>query len=374
MDRTGPHRVIIQDGNHTVWTTQAGKLFRRAPEHVRPALPEEVTSSPEEPCEWSTLEQQIQRMSRSVDEIPTDQPPVSETSMPNAGDPENQPPGNVPMEREVSVPETVPQPDHEPEHSQATPPEISSEEDSSLEVVGLYCEDDDTYDDVLYAQEDTAWRCEIDISLDQSLRDHQPSLEESCVLLATNAKKQRTEVKLSTLSPSEKARSNLTMDAALPPRISDLEPRTSDLEPRTSNLGPRVSDLGPRTSDLEPRVSDLGSRTSNLGPRTSDLGPRVSDLGSRTSRLAPRTSDLEPRTSGRASQMSDTLEQRFGMASLDVINIAAKSCRQIDPLFGRVELGHLYACPSLVSLIDCLLRSWFPRWVLLAPLTAVEAR
>ena len=35
----GLQRVIIQDGNHTVWTTQGGKLYRSAPEHVKLSLP-----------------------------------------------------------------------------------------------------------------------------------------------------------------------------------------------------------------------------------------------------------------------------------------------------------------------------------------------
>ena len=61
----GPHRVIIQDGNHTVWSTRSGKLYRSAPEHVRLAHPDEVQSEDEplSPEEITEKQQQIQRMS-----------------------------------------------------------------------------------------------------------------------------------------------------------------------------------------------------------------------------------------------------------------------------------------------------------------------
>ena len=65
------------------------------------------------------------------------------------------------------------------------------------------------------------------------------------------------------------------------------------------------------------------------------------------------------------------------MASQDVINIAAKSCRQIDPLFGQVEVGHLYdlICMSIFGLIDRLSSEVLvSSLILLAQFKAVEAR
>ena len=60
-----PHRVIIQDGNRTVWTTTAGKLFRSAPEHVRLALPAEGTpGGPELPEDIMMLQNQVNRMNQ----------------------------------------------------------------------------------------------------------------------------------------------------------------------------------------------------------------------------------------------------------------------------------------------------------------------
>ena len=51
---------------------------------------------------------------------------------------------------------------------------------------------------------DSAWRCEFDISLPQPLNQHVPTEEETWLLLATSAKKQRSEVKLTELTPEER--------------------------------------------------------------------------------------------------------------------------------------------------------------------------
>jgi transposase InsO family protein len=67
----GPHRVVLQDHDHTIWTTVSGKLFRSAPEHVRPALPEEgEPASPWLPEEITAGQRQISRMQRPEEEIP----------------------------------------------------------------------------------------------------------------------------------------------------------------------------------------------------------------------------------------------------------------------------------------------------------------
>ena len=61
----GPLRVFIQDGNQTVWCTNAGKLYRGAIEHIRRAVPEEGSpEGPELPEDMTQIHQQIQNMSR----------------------------------------------------------------------------------------------------------------------------------------------------------------------------------------------------------------------------------------------------------------------------------------------------------------------
>ena len=69
----GPQKIIIQDGNHTVWSTQGGKLFRSAPEHVRLALPEEGTDeSSELPEDHTMIHRQIERINQgSHNQLPT---------------------------------------------------------------------------------------------------------------------------------------------------------------------------------------------------------------------------------------------------------------------------------------------------------------
>lgn len=62
----GPQRVIIQDGNHTVWTTQCGRIYRSPPENVRPSMPEEgQPEGPDLPEDVTPHEQQIQAIADS---------------------------------------------------------------------------------------------------------------------------------------------------------------------------------------------------------------------------------------------------------------------------------------------------------------------
>ena len=57
------------------------------------------------------------------------------------------------------------------------------------------------------------WTCEFDMNLKEPLASHTPGTEESWLLLATTAKKQRTEVKLSSLSAAELAESQKAKQA-----------------------------------------------------------------------------------------------------------------------------------------------------------------
>ena len=109
----GPQRIILQDSNHTVWTTQAGKLYRSAPENVRLAhpsegdredglLPEDITS----------IQQQITRMNQSLPAIPE----TEEINNPIDHDnPNNPTPDQERRESDPSVTSPIGQPDHEPE-------------------------------------------------------------------------------------------------------------------------------------------------------------------------------------------------------------------------------------------------------------------
>ena len=74
----GPQRVIIQDENHTIWTTQGGRLYRSAPENVRLSLPEEgEPGGPDLPEDLTQIQQQINRISQhpeAMQSIPENEP------------------------------------------------------------------------------------------------------------------------------------------------------------------------------------------------------------------------------------------------------------------------------------------------------------
>lgn len=211
----GPLRVIIQDGNQTVWCTNAGKLYRGAPEHIRLAVPEEgQPEGPDLPEDLTQIHHQIQNMSRgSEEEQPLQGMNTSENleeSMPIP--PDNQLPP-IPEEQNAASPTegSIPQPEPESDEPATDPIESQSsdrgsvgEDDPTLATVNLICTD------VPCALQeatdhDHAWKCEFEILLPCSIHDHTPDESESWALLATSAKKQRTEVRLSELTPSEKA-------------------------------------------------------------------------------------------------------------------------------------------------------------------------
>ena len=111
----GPQRIILQDSNQTVWTTQAGKLYRSAPENVRLAhpsegdredglLPEDITS----------IQQQITRMNQKSTSHPLKLKKMNnpiDTDNPNNPTPNHQ----ERRESDPSVTSPIGQPDHEPE-------------------------------------------------------------------------------------------------------------------------------------------------------------------------------------------------------------------------------------------------------------------
>ena len=211
----GPLRVIIQDGNQTVWCTNAGKLYRGAPEHIRRAVPEEgQPEGPDLPADLTQIHHQIQNMSRESDE----EQPLQELNPPENLDESmptqlNNPMPSIPEEHNVSPPTegSMPQPEPESEgpatepiESQSSDPGSVEGDDPTLAMVNLICTD------VPCALQeatdhDHAWKCEFEISLPCSIHEHTPDESESWALLATSAKKQRTEVRLSELTQAERA-------------------------------------------------------------------------------------------------------------------------------------------------------------------------
>ena len=94
--------------------------------------------------------------------------------------------------------ESISQPESEQENSNELP-----ESDATSDTMYLISEDPaDSL--VVSADCPLAWRCEVDVKLDRPLEQRQPTNEEAWTFLATSAKKQRSEIRLSELSPSER--------------------------------------------------------------------------------------------------------------------------------------------------------------------------
>ena len=233
----GPHRVIIQDDQYTVWCTSGGKIHRSAPENTRKAFPEEGSpEGPELPPDITPMMQQIQRMQAQAQaHNPMDSDNItSETNNPqdNGDNPHNPPDSNNENENNEnadsdlinqpsnnntetdSQDDSIPQPDQEPDNATSDDIPLSSGDqnngepnmltmENSKNVIRITCQEPENAL-TCEVMEPVAWRCEFDY-LGINATHQTPDEAESWILLATSAKKQRTEVKLTELTPTEKA-------------------------------------------------------------------------------------------------------------------------------------------------------------------------
>ena len=213
----GPCKVIQQDGQNSVFSMHHGTLVRAAPEHIRPVSSVEAQLIPDHE---SLILPQMQSMEHGM-RINTDS-----TSITNTGNPSDNTIPSSDNTREISndinqesssSSQSQEQPDTEPD---AFPPEpemptienppaahevpVPESDDEGLMCDLLLCQDldDNNHLDAAY---DLAWRYEIDVPVEDNCQFMPVEKVEEIAFLASNPKKQRTEVKLSTLSPSEKA-------------------------------------------------------------------------------------------------------------------------------------------------------------------------
>lgn len=154
------------------------------------------------------LQNQERQQNESVLELPNE----NTMDSPDINNPPHNHPINNPLTEEPeeipAIPsedsrsETIPQPDPESDHV-SLPVTNQPSSESEQELVHLLCHEPEN---AFTCVEDTdsAWRCEFDVSLPQPLNQHVPTEEETWLLLATSAKKQRSEVKLTELSPEER--------------------------------------------------------------------------------------------------------------------------------------------------------------------------
>ena len=208
----GPLKVVQQETNLSVWATAGGKLHRRAPEHVRPVSSAEARQVPRDEIPLDELPNTSQTENSNVDSIP-DEPPTSMvpiTSHPPSDDghsqsqdqPDNEPEGNP---SESNSHEMTPiNPENGDNSHLDTPVPESSDNDELVTSQLLCCDDDDPIMMIDPVETPCAWRCELEVPsrLNQNQID---KMSPDDILLATADKRQRTEVKLSTLNAEERA-------------------------------------------------------------------------------------------------------------------------------------------------------------------------
>ena len=201
----GPTKVIIQEGQDVVWSTLNGQLYRTAPEHVRLAFEEEnvqpQTNPEQTENEMSDSENPEQNQPQNLE---TEEPQASSRpdehqhiETPDLGHHRNPTPESLLSDGDLSLP----QPDQEPEaNSREATPETSEEVEFEGEQTALISVDVDAQDSFAKG----VWKCEITCELPQQDQSTYPNEEESWTLLATSAKKQRTEVRLSEISAEDR--------------------------------------------------------------------------------------------------------------------------------------------------------------------------
>ena len=221
----GPMRIVVHENNQTIWTTMGSKLYRSAPEHVRPVTAFEARGIQivKDTPPISIIAQQLQDIQNQgttqafphgnpivSPNIPVDLP-ANPTNPPESGDHDVSHQGSQP-DGEPEVPSSHPLSEsdkEEPEVSEAVPsPEgginipVPESEDDNLLCECLWSID--TQPSALEEPtENLAWRCEVLITQDDIEQWKQEEDPTDLIFVASAAKRQRSEIKLSTLSPSE---------------------------------------------------------------------------------------------------------------------------------------------------------------------------
>ena len=212
----GPMKVVQQESNQTIWVTQHGKLYRPAPEHVRPVTAIESTTidplnapSPNLPTQQKPPDE-VQGSRES--ETPVTEIPTTANINGENHSPENENTIEVGQSQESSDTEPMSEPPQSENHQQgqnanAQPssginiPVPSSETEEEI-MVGLYCHDEESPNII---DQDHIWKSEI-LIVQQDIENWQAEeTPAETAFLATAAKRQRSEVKLQSLDENSKA-------------------------------------------------------------------------------------------------------------------------------------------------------------------------
>ena len=218
----GPMQVIIQEENRVVWVTKGTKLYRAAPEHVRPlsAVEEWHQNSAEGQnptgpnitpsviphhggTQFHNFPIPDQTDNSQIPPQPSPEMPRDRHASQGSSDHSDPEPEAVPSELE---PGNSPAPEHSDEGFPSAPNVMSqSQVDTPIDVPvptddELFTEEVDCFS----LMEDMAWRFEVDISqreVDQWRAEDRPT---EMSFLVSAAKRQRSEVKMSQLTTKEK--------------------------------------------------------------------------------------------------------------------------------------------------------------------------
>ena len=229
----GPMRVVSQEGPHTVWVTMSGKLYRVAPENVRDVsayesrmIPSNESSLPIPQKGITQFQELLNQRSRSneVTGNPNDVIPPAEEPVPSPHvGVEQTAPDEAHPPSHISVPSDQPdgEPDTEGITSLPTPtgtevPIPSSEEDDNLQCVGLYCQDEaPCFLTEAHPSASRVWQAEIYITQSDVKAWQDEADPTDMAFLATAAKRQRAEVRMSELSPKEKEQFNQAKESEI---------------------------------------------------------------------------------------------------------------------------------------------------------------
>ncbi len=216
----GPMTVVIQESQQVVWVTLLNKLYRVAPEHIRPlSAMEEVQYKKSEPEVSSRVFQS--GGTQYHDLIPSSSPPATvEThqhgeveGLGNTGNPSCVITPNIEHE----------QPDQEPSTGD-TPQQVSSDSGNStplaqpgsasatvpaeqVPIPGSDEEDESLFHDVeecFFMDSEHKWEFEVLVSETEIQKWRQEPDSHECAFIVSAAKKQRSEVRLSALNNEDR--------------------------------------------------------------------------------------------------------------------------------------------------------------------------
>ena len=234
----GPAKVIQQDGTSTVSCNNMGSILKAAPEHVRPVSAVEARLTPLD--QVASKAQMSQEQPNPMHQSTSNAMPESQGSTTNtpsvnnpnqSNSPEISPNSNIHQPQHVRSQSSSDQPDQEPDKPETprepevtnNPPEIDDREAYEIPIPDdvvdeLVCDlltCDDMDNEIGPDGHNLFWRAELEISpeqLEKTMSYQNQNREEAFLFLATNAKKQRTKVKLSTLDPAERQEFEVAKD------------------------------------------------------------------------------------------------------------------------------------------------------------------